>query len=533
MKVSRMVVLVLAAGALSVLVVIYGCGSPHHGALSNMSAGKARPAAYRFAEGAHPKAHGGTDNVNDAAFDAMFFKNYGVNPFIDADDDHLSTFAVDVDTGSYTLARSYLNRGHLPEKDAVRVEEFVNYFNYNYAPPDGKDEAFAIHLAAAPSRFRKNRTLLRVGLKGREIDVADRKDAVLTFVIDISGSMAREDRLELVKKSLRLLIDQLRKGDRVGIAVYGSAGRKYMPYLGADDRGKILAAIDKLSPGGSTNAEEGIKIGYGMARGAFRKGAINRVILCSDGVANVGRTGPKAIMKQVRRYADEGITLSTIGFGMGNYNDVLMEQLADKGDGNYAYVDTPGEARRVFVENLTGTLQVIARDVKVQVDFNPAVVRSYRLIGYENRDVADKDFRNDKVDGGEIGAGHSVTALYELKLWPDKAGRLADVRVRYKDAEGKNVREVARKIATSDSAGRFEDAPDSLKLAACTAEFAEILRKSYWARGSRLDDVLALAKDCRGRFDNRADVKELVKLIEKARRLKSAEKDDDKSADAT
>ncbi len=519
MKAVQIVVPVLVVCALLVGIIMLGCQeraySPH------MTYG---PAAR--------KAHGGTHNVNDAAFDAMFFKNYGVNPFIDADDDHLSTFAVDVDTGSYTLARSYLNRGHLPEKDAVRVEEFVNYFNYNYAPPADKAEAFAVHLAAASSKFRKNRTLLRVGLKGREIDAADRKDAVLTFVIDISGSMAREDRLELLKKSLRLLVDQLREGDRVGIAVYGSRGRKHMPHHGIDDRSKIIHAIDELTAGGSTNAEEGIKIGYQMAKKAFKAGAINRVILCSDGVANVGRTGPDSIMKQIKHYADEGITLSTIGFGMGNYNDVLMEQLADKGNGNYAYVDTLGEARRVFVENLTGTLQLIARDVKVQVDFNPAVVRSYRLVGYENRDVADKDFRDDKVDGGEIGAGHSVTALYELKLWPDKPGRLATVHVRYKDAEGENVREVARKIAASDSAGRFEDAPDSVQLAACVAEFAEILRKSYWARTSRLDDVLALAKNCRGRFDDRPDIKELVKLIEKARRMKAGDKDNDESGAA-
>jgi len=471
------------------------------------------------------KAHGGTSNVNDAAFDAMFFRNYGVNPYIDTDDDALSTFAVDVDTGSYTLARSYLNRGHLPPKDAVRVEEFVNYFDYDYSPPGG-DDAFAIHLAAAESPFAGNRTLFRVGLKGRVIDAADRKDAVLTFVIDVSGSMGREDRLGTVKQALRMLTEPLRPADRVGIAIYGSRGEEYMSHKDVEHKRDILRAIDRLEPAGSTNAEEGLRIGYRMAERAFRQGAINRVILCSDGVANVGRTGPEAILKQIQAQAARGITLSAVGFGMGNYNDVLMEQLGDKGDGHYAYVDTLDEAKRVFVENLTGTLQVIARDVKVQVEFNPAVVRSYRLIGYENRDVADEDFRDDTVDGGEVGAGHAVTALYELKRWPDKHGKLATVRVRYKAAEGEKVEEVARDFRSGDASGEFAAADRQLKLAACTAQFAEILRRSYWARGAKLADVLAVAEKCRNHYDYRQDVKELVELIEQARRLDADAADD-------
>jgi len=469
-----------------------------------------------------PKAHGGTDNVNDAAFDAMFFRNYGVNPFIDADDDRLSTFAVDVDTGSYTLCRSYLDGGHVPPKDAVRVEEFVNYFDYGYAPPAaGSADPFAIHLEAAPSPFSAGRLLLRVGLKAREIAPADRKSAVLTFVIDVSGSMAREDRLELVKKALRLLVDQLREGDEVGMAVYGSAGRKLLDHCGIERRADILGAIQRLHPDGATNAEEGLAIGYGMARKAFRAGAVNRVILCSDGVANVGNTGPESILATIKEQAAEGVTLTTVGFGMGNYNDVLMEQLADKGRGHYAYVDTLSEAKRVFVRNLTGTLQVVARDVKVQVEFNPDMVRAYRLVGYENRDVADQDFRNDKVDGGEVGAGHSVTALYELKRWPDKQGPLATVRVRYKDPDGGEAREAAGSIASSDAAAQFEAASDATKLAASAAGFAEILRASYWARGARLEDVLALARRCEDRCDGNEDVKDLVRLIRRTVELKA------------
>jgi Ca-activated chloride channel family protein len=468
------------------------------------------------------KAHGGTDNVNDAAFDAMFFRNYGVNPFIDADEDRLSTFAVDVDTGSYTLCRSYLEGRHVPPKDAVRVEEFVNYFDYGYAPPAaGAPDPFAIHLEAAPSKFSPGKLLMRVGLKAREIAPADRKNAVLTFVIDTSGSMEREDRLGLVKKTLRLLVDQLREGDEIGIAVYGTTGRKLLDHCGIERRKDILRAIERLEPEGSTNAEEGLAIGYRMARKAFREEAVNRVILCSDGVANVGNTGPESIMATIKEHASAGIKLTTVGFGMGNYNDVLMEQLADKGHGQYAYVDTLSEAKRVFVKNLSGTLQVIARDVKVQVEFNPAVVRSYRLVGYENRDVADKDFRNDKVDGGEVGAGHSVTALYELKCWPDKQGSIAAVRVRYKNAEGGETREAEKGIASADAAAEFEASSDALKLAAASAEFAEILRGSYWARGARLGDVLALAKHCEARRDGREDLSELVHLIQRAADLKA------------
>ncbi len=521
MRTAIIVLGMLGASLTLVLAGVSGCCQPAYDAARMLPSAEARRAL-------PAKAHGGTDNVNDAAFDAMFFRNYGVNPFIDTDDDRLSTFAVDVDTGSYTLCRSYLDRGHLPPRDAVRVEEFINYFDYAYAAPAEDEAAFAVHLATAPSPFAPGKLLLGVGIKAREISAAKRKDAVLTFVIDVSGSMAREDRLELVKKSLRLLLDELREGDRVGIAVYGTNGRKLLAHRPVEDRKAILAAIKKLRPEGATNAEEGIAIGYKMARKALREGAINRVILCSDGVANVGRTGPESIFQAIEEHARAGITLSTVGFGMGNYNDVLMEQLADKGNGNYAYVDTLREARRVFVENLTGMLHVVARDVKVQVDFSPAVVRSYRLLGYENRDVADEDFRNDKVDGGEIGAGHTVTALYELKLWPNRKGRLATVQVRHREADGPAIREVAKQIATPDITADFDAAPDSLRLAACVGQFAEILRASYWARGARLDDVLAPIKECRALRSQ--DVKELIQLIEKARRLQADRQNQDRVA---
>jgi Ca-activated chloride channel family protein len=469
----------------------------------------------------YPPAHGGTTPPNGEDVDAMFFKNYGVNPFIDTEDDHLSTFATDVDTGSYTVVRGYLHEGYLPPRDAVRVEEFVNYFKYSYAAPQEDD--FAVYTEAAPWSFgagRKNSYLLRIGLKGKQVSEENRKPAVLTFVIDVSGSMSREDRLGLVKKSLRMLVDRLKEKDQIGIAVYGSRGTVIMEHKGLDEKSEILAAIESLHAEGSTYAEEGIRLGYEMAERAYKEGYINRVILCSDGVANVGQTGADDILEIIKSKAEKGITLSAIGFGMGNYNDVLMERLGDKGDGHYVYVDTIAEAKRIFEDNLTGTLQVIARDVKVQVDFNPDVVRSYRLIGYENRDVPDDKFRDDKYDGGEIGAGHSVTALYELKLWPDKKGTVATTYVRYKDAETKGVTEFKSSIGTDDFNKSMDESSTDYSLAATVMEFAEILRDSYWAKGASLGPVLERAQKLSQSIKANADVIELVDLISKAKDLK-------------
>jgi Ca-activated chloride channel family protein len=468
----------------------------------------------------YPMAHGGTTPPNGEDVDAMFFKNYGVNPFIDTEDDHLSTFATDVDTGSYTVVRGYLLDGHLPPEDAVRVEEFVNYFKYNYPAP--QKDIFAVYAEAAPWKFgpaRKNSFLLRLGLKAKQISEENRKPAVLTFVIDVSGSMNRENRLGLVKKCLRMLVEKLKEQDQIGIAVYGSRGRKLMDHKGLDEKSEILATIESLEAGGSTYAEEGIRIGYEMAEKAYKKDCINRVILCSDGVANVGLTGADDIFEVIKQKAKKGITLSAIGFGMGNYNDVLLERLGDKGDGHYVYIDTIAEAKRIFADNLTGVLQVIARDVKVQVDFNPKVVRSYRLIGYENRDVPDEKFRDDKYDGGEVGAGHSVTALYELKLWPDKDGTVATTYVRYKDADTWEATEFKSSIATKDLNKSFEDSSKEFRLAATVAEFAEILRKSYWAKDATLDSVLEHTQHLSREFKNDSDVIELVDLISKAKPL--------------
>ncbi|MHC4394335.1 MAG: vWA domain-containing protein [Planctomycetota bacterium] len=482
-----------------------------------MFVGTPKPEKYR--EG-YPMAHGGVVPPNGEDVDAMFFKNYGVNPFIDTEDDHLSTFATDVDTGSYTVVRRFLHDGHLPPEKAVRVEEFVNYFKYGYAAPQEDD--FAVYTEASPWKFgtgRKNSFLLRLGLKAKQVSEENRKPAILTFVIDVSESMRRENRLGRVKKCLRMLVEKLKQEDKIGIAVYGSRGRKVMDYKGLNERAEILAAIDSLCTGGSTNAEEGIRIGYEMAEKAYKKGHINRVILCSDGVANVGKTGADGILEVIKKKAEKGVTLSSIGFGMGNYNDVLLERLGDKGNGYYAYIDTIAEAKRIFEDNLTGALQVVARDVKVQIDFNPEVVRSYRLLGYENRDVPDDKFRDDKYDGGEMGAGHSVTALYELKLWPKKKGTVATSYVRYKDAETFAVSEFKSVIGTSDIKKSFDDSNRNFRLAATVAEFAEVLRKSYWAKGVKLSETLKRARKLAGERAGDADISELVDLISKAKQL--------------
>ncbi len=462
----------------------------------------------------------GLNPPNGAAFDDVFFKDHGTNPFIDTEDDHFSTFGMDVDTASYSVMRRYLRDGFLPPPEAVRVEEFVNAFDYNYEPPS--DGAFAVHIEGAPSKFGEGKRLqlLRIGIQGRVIPTENRKDATLTFVIDVSGSMSMENRLELVKQALTLLVEELRPGDEVGIVIYGSRAKVLLSHTGIEERKEIIAAINSLAPEGATNAAEGLRIGYDLALKNARFGNINRVILCSDGVANVGETGPDAILREVRAYVEEGITLTTVGFGMGNFNDILMEQLANRGNGSYAYVDSLNEARRIFVENLTGTLQVIAKDAKVQVNFNPRVVSRFRLLGYENRRLDHEDFRDDDADGGEIGSGHSVTALYEIKLHESALGQLATVSIRHEDPDTRHVVEISEDIFAAELADVFEDASLKFQLAAAIAEFAEILRDSFWAQEGSLEVVHQVLEGILPQIDDeRGD--ELVRLVNQAARFKA------------
>lgn len=455
-----------------------------------------------------------------------FYKSAGVNPFVDTAVDRLSTFGLDVDTGSYTVARRYLADGNLPDPRSVRVEEYVNFFDYGDAPPRQGD--FAIRAEGAPSPFTEgeNYRLLRFNIRGREVDPANRRPVVMTFVVDVSGSMDQENRLELVKESLFLLLDQLEPTDRVGLVTYGDDARVLLEP--SNDKEAVRRAIESLRPEGSTNAEAGLLAGYDVAGRHFRMSAANRIILCSDGVANVGRTGPLAILGRIGREARRGIELTTLGFGMGNYNDTLMEQLSNKGDGRYAYIDTLDEAKRVLVEEVTGTLQTIAKNAKVQVDFNPEVVAKYRLLGYENRDIADARFRDESVDAGEVGAGHSVTALYEVELKPGAPaeGLIATLHLRYKTPEVGNVTETAKKLRVADLAPTWEAASPGFRLAALVAEFAEILKESPWAKGSDLREVLRRAQTVTKEMaegKKAAQTTELVDLVGRAARAKGGE----------
>ena len=446
------------------------------------------------------------------------FQHYGVNPFTDTYEDHLSTFALDVDTASYTVMRSYIQDGSLPPASAVRVEEFVNYFDQGYPTPP--DIAFGIYADGAPSPFDQDTThLLRFGVQGYNVSEWERKPTALTFVIDTSGSMDMDNRLELVKQSLELLVERLRPDDTVSIVEYGSQAQVVLHPTSGQDARTILKAIRRLRPGGSTNAHAGLKLGYEMAMRGYRSGGINRVILCSDGVANVGSTDPQDILAEVRGYVQEGVYLTSIGVGMGNFNDVFMEQLADNGNGSYAYIDDMDEAQRLFVDDLVSNLQVIALDAKVQVDFNPDVVAYYRLIGYENRDVADEDFRDDSVDAGEIGAGHSVTALYAVVLKPGAEGRISTVQLRWQDPDTYQVKEINGNFNTWDLQASFYQADPHYQLSIMVAQFAEILRHSPWAAETSLAQLHSMAYEL-PEFMNDPDVTELVDLIGLASRLR-------------
>ncbi|MFS0557555.1 vWA domain-containing protein [Brevibacillus sp. 179-C9.3 HS] len=478
---------IVQAGGITILVAsLIGCSSNEQLAASGANETQQAASSPSPRSSSNVKADYALKKTSAPLSNDMYFKDYGTNKFISTAEDRLSTFAADVDTGSYSMMRSFIQDGTLPPAEAVRVEEFINYFPAAYPAPT--NQTFTIQADGGPSPFQKGHQLVRIGIKGKEITAEDRKPANLVFVIDVSGSMNRENRLELVKRSLKVLVDQLHPTDSVGIVVYGSEGRVLLSPTSAEDKKAILSAIDELQPEGSTNAEEGLVLGYEMAANSFKPGAINRVILCSDGVANVGETGAEGILRSIEDYARKDIYLSTFGFGMGNYNDVLMEQLANKGEGSYSYIDTFSEARRIFTEALTGTLQTIARDVKIQVEFDPKKVDSYRLIGYENRDVRDKDFRNDKTDAGEIGAGHSVTALYEVKLASPAKTDLGTVRVRYHNASSQKVEEIAEPIQVQNALSQ------ELSFLASVAEYAEILRESPYSERSSLPDVLKLAE---------------------------------------
>jgi Ca-activated chloride channel family protein len=442
------------------------------------------------------------------------YHDYGINPVVDPAKDRFSTFAVDVDTASYSISRRKLMEGSLPAFSAVRAEEFLNYFDYVYdAPAKGP---FAVHFAAAPSPFTKGHHLVRIGVKGKNISASERKPVHLVYLVDTSGSMQAADKMGLTKTSLKLLTNSLQKGDTVALCTYAGSVREVLAPTGINDKAKILAAIEDLSAGGSTAMASGIELAYKLAEATQVKGHVNRVIVLSDGDANVGRTSHTEILAMIGRYKEKGITLSTVGFGAGNYKDTMMEQLADKGDGNYSYIDSDVQAKRVFQDQLSGMLEVIARDVKIQVEFDPKVVQQYRLIGYENRDVADKDFRNDKVDAGEIGNGHSVTAVYDVVLKNTTASPLT-LRLRHKPAlGGDTASESAFPMDASSIAVSFDAAPRNYRFATAVAAFAEVLRQSPHARDWALKDIAKIADQA---ADSRTDEQEFVSLVHRAERI--------------
>ncbi|MEO7329916.1 MAG: von Willebrand factor type A domain-containing protein [Minicystis sp.] len=500
-----------ALAALLVTLFAAGCGSTRYPGSSVASRAPMQPAYAYPAATAAAVAPMGVATEAERPKSAEAYKDYGVNPLVDPQKDRFSTFSIDVDTASYAISRRKIIEGGLPPYQAVRVEEFLNYFDYGYEAP--QQGPFAVHLAAAPSPFAAGKHVLRVGLQARRVAPKDRKPVHLVYLVDTSGSMESADKLGLAKKSLKLLTNTLGQGDTVALCTYAGSTREVLAPTGAERKGEIFAAIDDLTAGGSTAMESGIQIAYRLAGKTAVAGHVNRVVILSDGDANVGATSHDDLLKTIRSYKEKGITLSTVGFGQGNYQDTTMEQLADQGDGNYSYIDSETQAKRVFSEQVSGLLEVVARDVKIQVEFDPAVVKQYRLLGYENRDIADKDFRNDKVDAGEVGAGHSVTAVYEVILANTQSSPVT-VRLRHKAPTGTEAAvESVFKMDPASISASFEAAPQSLRFAAGVAEFGEILRKSPHAAGVTFAEVEKIA---RAAAKDRQDQQEMLDLLHRA-----------------
>ncbi len=461
----------------------------------------------------------------------MFFRYYGDNPFVANAQDNLSTFAIDVDTASYPLARKYLADNKLPPRAAIRSEEFLNYFDHNLTPPSEGD--FAVHMQAAPTPFTEgsDNILLKVGVKGREISAVERKPLNLVFVIDKSGSMRENNRMELVKRSLELLVDQLREDDRVGIVSFDSSGHIVMESTKGAERWKLREALRQMEPGGSTNAAEGLYLGYEMLSRNYQEGATNRVVLASDGVANTGETDQQRILDRIADFTARQVDLTTIGVGMNNHNDVFLEQMANKGDGSCHYVDDFDEAKHVFIDRFSGTMQTIARDVKIQVEFNQANVLRWRQIGYENRSLQDHQFRDDRVDAGEVGAGHEIIALYEVQLKDPvdagSEGSLATVRLRWKpdgaepspDTGVIAAVEQPFAIDLAQVQSDWQKTAPQFRLAAVTAQYAEFMRRSYHVRGDSYLVLQAAAQRLAGELAGDEKVRELSTLITETRRL--------------
>lgn len=467
------------------------------------------------------------------------YQHYSENGIKLVSQDPVSTFSIDVDTGSYTNIRRMLNQGIQPPADAIRAEEFVNYFDYDYSQQSDTriDAPFSIDTAIATSPWAEQRHIMRIGLKGFSPDVDQITGRNLVFLLDVSGSMNQVNKLPLLTRSLELLTGQLSEQDSVSIVVYAGASGVVLEPTGGDQKAKIKQALTSLSAGGSTNGQAGIELAYNMAEQAFIKGGVNRVILATDGDFNVGMTSHQRLIELIKHKRQKGIALTTLGFGQGNYNDHLMEQLADAGNGNYAYIDTIHEARKVLVDEMNATLLTIAKDVKIQVEFNPNLVAEYRLLGYENRALKGEDFNNDKVDAGEIGAGHTVTALYELTLTTSNnryfdslryqqtqvkhdvkkqdnpfSDELALVKLRYKPV-GSDKSQLITQAVLANQITDFNQQSDDFRFASSVLGFAHLLKQSHYWQDISYQQIIDMASAAKGKdeFGYRAEFINLVR----------------------
>ena len=467
------------------------------------------------------------------------FTSVDENPFRIVQEAPVSTFSIDVDTASYSWVRASLNQNVLPQPAAVRTEEMVNYFPYDYAPPRTKEQPFSTNVAVYPSPWSQGRKLVRIGIRGYDIGRTTRPHANLVFLIDTSGSMQEPNKLPLVKQSLEMLLDELAPTDTVAIVTYaGYAGTALEPTEVRDKR-KIEAVIDGLGAGGSTAGAEGIRQAYALAEANFDPHGVNRVMLATDGDFNVGITNQEELKGYIARERDKGVFLSVLGFGMGNYNDALMQVLAQNGNGAAAYIDTLSEARKTLVDEASSTLFPIAKDVKIQVEFNPSKVAEYRLIGYETRALNRDDFDNDKVDAGDVGSGQTVTALYEIvpvggprtmsdlrysvpaKTAASRGSEYGYVKIRYKLPKSSTSRLISTPIDRREEVASFAAAPQDGRFAAAVAGFAEMLRGGKYSGSLTYDDVLRIANGSKGRdeFGYRSEFVQMVRAAKGARTL--------------
>lgn len=452
--------------------------------------------------------------------------------FLDVLKRPLSTFAADVDYASYTNARRFIMQDQLPYPDVVRTEEFINYFDYDYHQPK-VPYPLSINLEYSECPWDTNHKLVHIGLQGKQLEKSEQKPSNLVFLLDVSGSMSDLNKLPLVKRSFRMLVEQLSPKDRVAIVVYAGAAGLVLPSTPGSQKEKIMESIDRLEAGGSTAGGAGIQLAYNVAKENFIRNGNNRVILATDGDFNIGISSTSELVRFIEEKRDFGIFLTVLGFGMGNYKDNRLQELADRGNGHHAYIDNILEAKKVFVNEITSTLFTIAKDVKIQVEFNPKKVQSYRLLGYENRELQDKDFTDDKKDAGEIGAGHTVTALYEIipafedetthydlkyiettiKNNPDTEFDILTVRIRYKEPDGDKSKEISRVV--KGYAVPLEQTSDNFRFSAAVAEFAMILRDSEFKGDSSLEGVKELALSAKGddKFGYRAEFLNLVDRV--------------------